>query len=351
MTVRVSRALVIALGVFLLASRALAQESAPAAAHPAARWLDAQEVAVRARYNYIEAADDETVQNRLQTQVQVKGRFTLDTSGRYSVHAGLFTGDSFTSGWNPTGIGTGEGTAKIYLKQLFVAAEPWTGVALQYGSLYPERGASTEITSYDNDGYVTAGRVKLRRPQDLFFDDVTISVGYIGYRNEPYVFDRTGAFSRQNYWQVMALKEVLPGLTTSTDYSVVEDDGVLREGVKWRVGQPWADTVAAEVGVRLKGGSHQTAFAFSGEKKIADVTVKIGYANVDSSFGTFNGDSYGSGDRVFTTGSVPLPLDLTASWFAQKEISPPASSRNDVRVDLVLWWDALKTLKRAGALP
>lgn len=349
----VAGAAAIALGMPLLAPSASAQETtpAPAAAHPAGRWLDAQAVAVRGRYNFIEAAGDETVQNRLQTQIQIKGRFKIDEAGRYSVHAGLFTGGAFDSGWNPTGIGTGQGTANIYLKQLFVAAEPWTGIELQYGSLYPERGESTEITTYDNDGYVTAGRVNLRRPQQLFFDDVTVSVGYIGYRSEPFVFDRTGAFSRQNYWQVMASKEVLPGLTLSTDYSVVENDGMLREGVKWRVEQPWVDSLAGEFGVRLRGGSHQTAFAFSGEKRIARVTVQIGYASVDPSFATFNGDPYGVGDRVFTTGSIPLPLDLSASWFAQKEIDPPASSRNDVRVDLVLSWDALKTLKRAGAVP
>ena len=343
----------IAIALQLLAWPAMAQESTPAAAaaHPAGRWLDAQAVAVRARYNFIEAAGDETLQNRLQTQIQIKGRVKIDAAGRYSVHAGLFTGGAFDSGWNPTGIGTGQGTANIYLKQLFAAAEPWTGIELEYGSLYPERGVSTEITTYDNDGYLTAGRVNLRRPRHLFFDDVTVSVGHIGYRDEPFVFDRTGAFSRQNYWQVMVSKEVLPGLTLSTDYSVIDDDGMLREGMKWRVGQPWVDTLAGEFGVRLRGGSHQTAFAFSGEKRIAAVTVQIGYASVDPSFGVLNGDPYGIGDRVFTTGSVPLPLDLTASWFAQKEVSPPASSRNDVRVDLVLSWDALKTLKRAGAVP
>jgi hypothetical protein len=109
--------------------------------------------------------------------------------------------------------------------------------------------------------------------------------------------------------------------------------------------------VAGEYGVRLRGGSHQTAFAFSGEKQVAGVTVQAGYANVDPIFGVLNGDPYGRGNRVFTTGSFPLPLDLSASWFVQKEISPPVTSSNDVRVDLVLTWDMLKTLKRAGAVP
>ena len=213
------------------------------------------------------------------------------------------------------------------------------------------RGQSTEITTYDNDAYLTAGRVRIRRSDEIFFDDVIVSVGYVGYLETPFVFDRMGAFSRQNYWQLLASKQVFPGLTLSTDYSAIDDDGMLRQGVRWRVDQPWIDTVEGEYGVRLRGGSHQTAFAFSGEKQVAGVTVQVGYANVDPVFGVLNGDPYGRGDRVFTNGSFPLPLDLSASWFVQKEISPPVSSANDVRIDLILTWNVLNTLKRGRSFP
>jgi hypothetical protein len=328
-----------------------AQDADEAAPRPLARWVDAQAVTVATRYNYIGNGRKETRQNRLQTQVQVRGRFKIDEAGRYGLHAGLFTGGGFDSGWNPTGIGTGDATAKIYLKQLFVSAEPWQGLKLQYGSLSPARGQSTEITTYDNDAYVTAGRVSVQRPHEIFFDDITVSVGYVGYLDTPFVFDRTGAFSRQNYWQVLASKQVLPGLTLSTDYSAIEEDGMLHQGATWRVDQPWIDSLTGEYGVRLRGGSHQTAFALSAEKQVAGVTVEAGYANVDPIFGLLNGDRYGSGNRVFTGGSFPLPLDLDASWFVQKEISPPVTSPNDVRVDVILTWNVLKTLQRAGAEP
>ena len=83
----------------------------------------------------------------MQWQAQMHAAFKVDAAGRYRVHAGLTTGDNFSAGWNATGIGTGEGSAKIYLTQLFVAAEPWNGIELHYGSLYPTRGQSTEITT------------------------------------------------------------------------------------------------------------------------------------------------------------------------------------------------------------
>jgi hypothetical protein len=187
-----------------------AQTPATEAQHSLARWLDAQPFTVAARYDYIQDARDRTLQNRMQWQLQAHPRLKIDAAGRYSLHVGVTTGNNFSSGWNPTGIGTGEGTARIYLTQLFVAAEPWDGIELQYGSLYPERGQSTEITTYDNDGYITAGRVNLRRPHEVFFDDVTTSVGYVGYLDTAFVLDRTGAFSRQNYWQVLASKQFLP---------------------------------------------------------------------------------------------------------------------------------------------
>ena len=319
--------MLIALAWHLLAPPAAAQDTgaaqAPDPPAPLARWLDAQAATVAARYNYIEDDRDRRRQNRLQSQVQVRGRFKIDEGGRYSVHAGLFTGSVFTSGWNPTGIGTGNGTARIYLKHLFAAAEPLKGIEFQYGSMAPARGRSTEITTYDNDAYLTAGRVNVRRPREVFFDEVTVSVGYLGHLDTPFVFDRMGAFSRQNYWQVLASKQVLPGLTLSTDYSEIEADGMLRQGAAWRVDQPWIDTVTGEYGVRVRGGSHQTAFAFSGEKQVAGVTLEAGYANVDPLFGALNGDRYDRGNRVFTAGSFPLPLDLNASWFVQKELSAP----------------------------
>lgn len=353
----------IALASALLAANVSAQDRTPpqlpssgqnpdvSVSHPLGRWLDAQAFTVATRYNYIEDAGDETVKNRLQTQVQIQGAFRFDAAGRYRMHAGLKTGDSFTSGWNATGIGTGEGTARIYLRQLFVSAEPWNGIEAEYGSLYPERGRSTEITTYDNDGYVTAGRLNVRRPREVFFDGITVSVGYVGYTDTAFVFDRTGAFSRQNYWQVLASKRVLRGFELSTDYSELEDDGILRQGARWHVDQPFVDTVRAEYGVRLRGGSHQTAFALSGEKQVTGVTVQIGYASVDAIFGSLNGDAYVAGDRVFADGSFALPLDLTATWFVQKEISPPETSKNGLRIDLALRWNVLSTLKRAGAVP
>ena len=347
-----SRRVVLAVGMVAVLAPMFARPASPQetkdAPRPLARWLDTQAFTLATRYDYIEDGLDQTRQNRLQAQLQTRARFKIDEAGRYSVHGGVFTGSMFNSGWNSTGVGSGEGSATVYLKQLFVAAQPWTGLELQYGSLYASRGRSTEITTLDNDGYITAGRVSVRRPRELYLDDVTVTVGHVGYLETPFVFDRTGAFSRQNYWQVLVAKQVHPTLAISTEYSVLEEDGLLRQGAAWRVDQPWIDTVAAEYGVRLRGGPHETAFAFTGTKRVKGATILAGYANVDPVFGELNGDAYRQGNRVFTTGSIPLPLDLTAGWLLQNELSPPDTSANALRLDLVLTWNVLNTLRRSA---
>src|SRR3954470_18304012 len=90
----------IALVAHLLAPSAVAQDvmtarpETPAAQapdtgtpHTLARWLDARAVTVAGRYDYIADARDRTEQNRIQTQVQIRGRMKLDAAGDYSVHA------------------------------------------------------------------------------------------------------------------------------------------------------------------------------------------------------------------------------------------------------------------------
>ena len=94
------------------------------------------------------------------------------------LNLGLFTGSRFTSGWNNTGIGLGDWQDPLSFRNLFFAAQPITGVEGQYGSMYILKGESTEITTYDDDGYVIGERVSVRRPRQMFFDEMSATVGY-----------------------------------------------------------------------------------------------------------------------------------------------------------------------------
>src|SRR5690606_1935107 len=127
------------------------------------RWIDWQAGTLETRYRYIETSEGETTSNQQQHRQVIRLRLKLDPEGRYSVTGGAATGGSLTSGWDDLGIGRGDPTWDISLRQLFVNARPVNWVDGEVGGLDATRGESTEITSYDNDAFVTGGRVRLRR--------------------------------------------------------------------------------------------------------------------------------------------------------------------------------------------
>jgi hypothetical protein len=88
------------------------------------RWLDFEAISLSTRYRHVENFVGATIASNVQYQAALKGTFRFDTGGRFTVHAGLFTGNSFTSGWNNTALGTGRGQSNLHLKQLFFAGNP-----------------------------------------------------------------------------------------------------------------------------------------------------------------------------------------------------------------------------------
>ncbi|MGH9426719.1 MAG: hypothetical protein ACRD2L_10525, partial [Terriglobia bacterium] len=141
-------------------------ESKPAAkkAKPGkgTRWVEVQSATLSHRYRYVENSAGVMTNNQAQHNEGFKGKFKFDRKGNYAINAGLFSGASLTGGWNNTGSGKDKLFTNLYLKQLYFEAKPFKGFELQYGSLYPNRGENTEITSYDNDVYLMGERVSLK---------------------------------------------------------------------------------------------------------------------------------------------------------------------------------------------
>ena len=83
--------------------------------------------------------------------------------------------------WNNTAIGTPNGYASnLFVKQLFGSAIPAKGIEIQAGGLGIVKGENSEITSYDNDGYIEGERVSIKRPRTFHVDELSVSVGYLG---------------------------------------------------------------------------------------------------------------------------------------------------------------------------
>ncbi|MEO5822999.1 MAG: hypothetical protein ABIT71_21045 [Vicinamibacteraceae bacterium] len=75
-----------------------------------------------------------------------------------------------------------------------------------------------------------------------------------------------------------------------------------------------------------------------------------GYATIDRNFGGLNGDRFNRGNRIFVDAKLPLVHDLSLNVFYRQAVGIDDAVTNTHRFDIVLGYNALKTLQRVGAL-
>ncbi len=341
---------------------AFAQAPAPAPASPPAdemkpdippirRWIEFQTLTTIWRYRFIENSADVTTATQIQYKDVIRGRFNFDAKHRYTINVGVFTGQNFISTWNSTSIGTGDFTGSHSLKQLFASAIPVDGLEFQYGGLYIVRGENTEVTTYDEDGYLVGERVSVRRGKDLFFDEISATRAYIGPFNKTSLTDRWTGLHESNYRQLLIGKRITPQLRASGDYTY--DQGA----ESWHAGVAMSFKHGAPLGlVRYEQYRRMTPHAASGfavtaERPIAGhARLSAGYTTIDELYGGWNGDRIQRGKRVFGVGTIPLNDELTLSVFATQAVDNAYPISNRTRVDVLFTYDLLRTLRKARLL-
>jgi hypothetical protein len=323
------------------ASAAFAQDAAP---QPR---FELETLTLYTRYRLLENNAEVVTANQLQIKDSLRARFNIDESGRFSIHAGAFTGSSFTSSWDTTGVGTGDWSPDAYLKQLYLSAVPVRGVEAQVGGLYFIRGESTEITSYDEDGFLMGERIAVRRPRQLFFDEVSATRGAIGSITTPGVFRRLDLFAHPDYWQVEAMKHITPTWSASADVTSAFGARTIRAAVaaKFPKGAP-VSAIRFEqyrrVDVNPAGG-----FSASAERPLASwLKLQGGYATIDQFYGGLNADRIQRGPRVFTIATLSLPAAFSVQLFATRAFETSYSVTNRTRFDAVLSYDVVAAMRR-----
>jgi hypothetical protein len=321
----------------------LTSASAAVAQTKPAPWFEVQSATVAARYRLVEDSKDVRTANHLQENNAFKARLKAEPKGRVWVNVGMFTGSSFTGSWNNTGVGTGEQSLKVSLKQLFVSATPVKGVEGQVGSLYMARGENTEITSYDNDAYLAGERVTVKRPKQLYFDEVSLTHGYLGDVNTPSVLDRADRLGESNYRQVLVGKKLGSRLAVSADWTDTTNGTTWRAAAAVKVP---AVVSAVRVEYYARPGDDVQGAAIAAERKLAHgVAVSGGWANVDAKYGGLNGDRYNRGERLFGGVSTPIYGPLSASVFYTHAIDNAFAVPVDQRFDAIMTWNVLETVK------
>jgi hypothetical protein len=308
--------------------------------------LELQSLTLGLRYRMFENPLGSRFQNWSDHHQGLKLRLKLDRAARYSLTAVAFNGDAFQASWNLRGLRDGQSSNRMFLKQLFVTGKPHRGVEFQYGGLPIVRGESSEITSYDNDGYIMGQRLTLS-PKRLV-DELTVTAGYLGDLRTPSVTRRLHRLSEVNYGQFLVRKRLSDRLTATAD--VTDDDGerTLRQAVVIRPIHPSnsvVDLIRLEAYERVNG-QRDAGGAITVEKPFGRTRLAASFASVDDRYRPVNGDRYGRGQRFSLTSTTALSRDVSLQIFVTRALDDDPVMANRTRFDIQLRYELAALLRQ-----
>ena len=352
------------------------------------RWLDLNTLSFSFRYRNQTDSDDYRFFDNWQQRSLIDGRLKLDADGKYAVHFHVSSGRTFNWAYsdeigNDFQYRTSGATAAVpaailpllysavladpsdyqmaklapsrgwemSFRQLYFSATPVKELSFEYGSIGIERGASTEATTYDDDGYLTGERLRILAPDHLFFDQIAITFAYEGDLFQTSFFNRAERLGQSNYHQFLASKRFGNRLSTSIDYTFDKGTHTLRQALLLKVPELKAiDSVRPEFYQRLndKVLSGQTydsgsGFAITASKTFAKrFQLEGGYAGIDEQYGvltgirimalfgfSMNGDAFLTGNRVFTRANWKVTPYITFfGYFTHQVTTPPLIDTN-----------------------
>ena len=345
------------------------------------RWLDLTSFDYGNRYRSVFASSGAHGFSQGQQKLAATGKFKFDAEGKYGIGFHLSSGRYFNwayadyigggqhdfvnkleanssplalfilgqPGSFPTGF-FNSGGGQVYLRELYLTAEPIKGVEAQFGGLGIEHGVNTEATSYDDDGYMVGERIIVKRPKQLFLSEIVYTNGYLGDMYTPNFFARGKDLAKSNYQQILGRKDFGKRLAVSADYTVTTPEGfstklnTTREAV-------YADTHETRVvgSVRFEAYQRLTtintvangatqSFTFAGANGYAltltrsirkRFSVDVGLANIDNRYFVYlgqntvasiyslstNGDQFSQGERYFVRPTIPLTRYMSLTGY------------------------------------
>ena len=232
---------------------------------------------------------------------------------------------------------TDSGGWAMYVRQLYFDAKPVDGVEFQYGSLGINRGMGTEATTYDDDGYIAGERLSFRMPHKVYFDEVSVTYGYLGDLFTPDFFQRGDRLMQSNYHQFLVRKKLNRRIEASTDYTFQSSAHTIREAAYVKVPETKIiDGFRFEAYQRVNRAHDYGRFydAGSGFAVTGDHTfykrysLQAGYAEIDRNYTVYsqdpytdafgfaiNGDTIGLGHHVIVRANVKVNSYVTLFGF------------------------------------
>lgn len=311
----------------------------PLAAEDAPR-LELQSLTLGMRYRLMENHLGARRENWSDHHQGLKLKLNLDRAARYSLSAVALNGDTFTASWNLRGLGS-ESSNRVFVKQLFVTAKPRQGVELQYGGLGIVRGESSEITSYDNDGYLMGQRLTLSPGRVV--DELTVTAGYLGDLRSPGVTSRWHRLSEVNYGQVLVKRQLTDRLTATADFTHDDGERTLRQALVIRPSSG-VDSIRLEAYERVSG-SRAAGGAITVEKPFGRTRFAATFATIDDEYRAVNADRYGRGRRLSFTSTTALTRDVSLQFFVTRALDEDIAMPNRTRFDVHIRYELAALLR------
>jgi hypothetical protein len=311
------------------------------------RWFDLDSTVLQFRYRRIVTnANPAADVSQAQWQVAAKGHFQFDEKAKYRVNWLVQTGNTFTTGWNNTGLGTGAPQTNFYVKQLYFDAKPTKKFEVQVGGIEFNRGETTEAISYDNDGYLTGERIIVRAPKQLFFDEISATNAYLGDINQPSIFKRFHHLAKSDYHQFLVRKQAAKQIGFSVDYTFQSGMDTLHEAVRFKAPkQLFFDTVLFETYQRLDPQRDAGMDLFAEKIVNKRFTFNGGFSSIDRRV-TLNGDKFQPGHRLYIGSVIKLNHAFSFNPVLVHAVGAlPTASTHRTRLDLILSYNLLEDLR------
>ena len=323
----------------------------PAAEPPLRRWFEIQQFALSTRYRFSENSKDVTTSSQLQYKDSFRARLNLDPQKRYTVNIGSFSGSGFISSWNNLGFGNNTlfDGKDHYVKQLYAAAVPVKGLELQYGGLYVNRGESDEWVTYDDDGYLVGERVSVRRPKELYLDEITVTRAAIGPLTTPNLTSRWDGLKNPDYTQVLGVKRFNKMVSGSLEYNRQIGADILRAAVTLHFSAKAPVSTVRYEQYRRVNLNAASGFGVWADRPITKYArLQGGYVTVDQFYGGWNADRMQSGRRFFANATIAIYGPVSGSLYVTHALDAPYAVSVNRRFDAIISYDVLNTLRRTG---
>jgi hypothetical protein len=196
---------------------------------------------------------------KVSTRVQVNlvGEGTTYLQGRGE------SGRNFVSSYDFTGVGLNRSYWSFNLKSFFLGQKLGPHFEVQAGGVEFERGAGSEATYADNDGWLEGYRIRFSGAGHHWLpNQVVATVGYVGDFKQPNVFTRLDHMSEENYVQVLATAKLGATREVSAEFDSIQGIRYTREALHWRnPALVLVDDLAVEAITRI---SDDASFGWSG---------------------------------------------------------------------------------------